>query len=83
MSLNDEPVAGYRVVYDFELNGNGVTAPAISRENPAGFYEHIVNPGDWYVWIQDESGARISVQVPFTIDGNDGNCRQVTIDFNG
>ena len=84
VTLNGERVAGYSVVWSHERNGRWATNPQVSRENPLGYYEHIIGPpqGDWYAWIVDveDSGRRISATASFRIEGG---CNVRQVDFVG
>jgi len=83
-----QPVAGYRVVFSYEPDGNWVTQPAITQSTPLGFYTHIIGvgiarAGNWFAWIVDENNQRISVLASFTTDGPGGACNIVTVNFSG
>ena len=79
---------GYRVVFSYEADGPWVTAPAISGNGQPGFYTHIISvggarSGNWFAWIVDGDGTRISALAAFTTDGVGGVCNIVTVNFSG
>ena len=81
-------MAGYRVVFSYEPDGNWVTQPAITQSTPLGFYTHIIGvgvarAGNWFAWMVDENNQRISVLASFTTDGPGGACNIVTVNFSG
>ncbi|GAB4563896.1 MAG: hypothetical protein Kow0047_13190 [Anaerolineae bacterium] len=91
---NHQPFNGARVVYSYEPDGPWVTAPVISGPHTGypnwapGFYSHIIGAngprgGEWYFWIVDESGKRISAIAHLHTDSTagDGKCQQAIIDF--
>ncbi len=89
---NGEPTNGYRVVFSYEADGPHVTQPAISGPHEGylgwdtGYYSHIIaaarpRAGDWFVWIIDENGERISELANFTSDGDANTCNQAVVDF--
>jgi hypothetical protein len=57
-----QPADGYRVVFSWQPDGTPATPPSITGPSPPGAYTHIVNgrEGDWWVWIVDAQGERIS-----------------------
>ena len=85
---NDQPADGYRVVFSWQPDGGWSTEPAVSGPNPPGAYTHIISSGvaiagDWWVWIVDGEGARISPMASFHSDGPGGECNVATINFYG
>ena len=88
LRLASQLVDGYRVVFSYEADGPWVTAPAISGNGQPGFYTHIISvggarSGNWFAWIVDAEGERISVLAGFTTDGVGGVCNIVTVNFSG
>lgn len=94
--LNEQPVNGYRVVFSFAPDGIWVTEPMITGPHPGyegwqdGYYSHIINApnvgpraGDWYVWIVDDTDARISEIAQWTSTGPGEGCNQATVNFAG
>lgn len=79
---------GYRIVFSYEADGPWVTAPAVSGNQQPGFYTHIISvggarSGNWFAWIVDVAGERISALAAFTTDGIGGACNVVTVNFSG
>jgi hypothetical protein len=83
---------GARVVFSYAPDGPWVTPPQISGPHEgyanwnAGYYSHIINAsnpqaGDWYVWIVNPSGARISEIAHFRTTGPGEGCNQAVVDF--
>ena len=88
LRLAGQLVDGYRVVFSYEADGPWVTAPAISGNGQPGFYTHIISvggarSGNWFAWIVDGDGTRISALAAFTTDGVGGVCNIVTVNFSG
>ncbi len=77
-----QPADGYRVVFSWHADGAPVTPPAISGPTPPGAYTHIVNGrvGDWWVWIVDQNGMRIS---PMAFFHSDEGCNIGEVNFYG
>lgn len=81
-----------RVVFSYSPDGPWVTDPQISGPhegytnwNP-GYYSHIIHavgpePGNWYVWIVDGSGNRISDMANWQSTGPGEGCNQAVVDF--
>ncbi len=51
-----------------------------------GFYSHIINAsgpqaGNWFVWVVDDNGARISEIGNFQTTGPGEGCNQAIVDF--
>lgn len=88
LRLGGQLVDGYRVVFSYEADGPWVTAPTISGNGQPGFYTHIISvggarSGNWFAWIVDAEGERISVLAGFSTDGLGGACNVVTVNFSG
>jgi hypothetical protein len=98
--LHGQPADGYRVVFSGTPDGTWITAPAITGPTPDkpwddhGHYSHIIRPaasgqplaGDWYVWIVDQTGARISVVAKWRSTGpgpTGQGCNQAVVNFAG
>jgi phosphodiesterase/alkaline phosphatase D-like protein len=90
--VEGQPSNGHRVVFSHEADGTWATAPMISGPHPGyegwstGYYSHIINaagpqPGDWYVWIVNEGGERISELAQWTSTGPGEGCNQATVSF--
>ena len=95
LTLEGAPANGYRVVYSATPDGVPITDPVISGPhagypgwNP-GYYSHIISVnqaivGDWYVWIVNEDGARISVIAHWHSSGPTfSQCSDATVNFDG
>ena len=87
-----QPANGYRVVFSYAPDGPWVTQPQISGPHAgylnwnAGYYSHIIRAsdpiaGDWYVWIVDANGARISEMAHWHSTGPGEGCNQAVVDF--
>ncbi len=87
------PTNGYRVVFSYAPDGPvvaGVTSgphEGYPNWNP-GYYSHILQAGgpregNWFFWITDPSGKRISEIAQVHTDGEagPGKCQQAIIDF--
>ncbi len=85
---------GARVVFSIQPDGQWITPPAITGPHPGypdwpdGYYSHILaanyaREGDWYFWIVDESGRRISKIAHVHTDGvaAPGKCQKWTLDW--
>jgi hypothetical protein len=86
--MDNQPADGYRVVFSWQPDGEWSTPPTVSGPNPPGAYTHIITAGyatagDWWVWIVDEEGTRISPMAPFHSDGPGGACNVATVNFYG
>jgi uncharacterized protein YraI len=91
---NGQPANGYNVAFSYEPDGpivasitSGPHAGGYEGWN-AGFYSHILNStgvreGNWFVWIVDGNGQRISAIGNVTTHGEagEGKCQQAIIDF--
>ena len=93
---NHTPFNGARVVFSYAPDGPWVPEePMISGPHTGypgwntGFYSHIVQQGgpregDWYVWIVDDSGNRISEMSPRVhtdATASEGKCQKAIVDF--
>lgn len=92
--LNGEPANGYQVVFSIEPDGDWATAPVITGPHAGyegwapGYYSHIIRAvgpiaDDWYVWIVDGGGERISEIAQWTSTGPGEDCNQAQVDFAG
>lgn len=90
--IGGQPANGYKVVFSYAPDAPPITAPVISGPHPGypgwntGYYSHIVNAtspkaGDWYVWIVDDAGVRISEIGKWTSTGPGEGCNQAVVDF--
>jgi hypothetical protein len=90
---NGQPANGYIVAFSYEPDGP-VVAEVLSGPHQGypgwrtGFYSHILGSngpreGNWFFWIKDSSGRRISKIANVYTDGSagDGKCQQAIIDF--
>ncbi len=88
------PANGYRIVFSYEPDGPWATQPQISGPHAGypgwdpGYYSHIIQAGtarqgDWWFWIVDDQGDRISAMAFVHTDGaaGPGKCQQAIIDF--
>ena len=88
-----QPKSGYMVAFSYAPDAAPVASiqsgPHTGYEGwDQGFYSHIIGvngprEGDWYVWVQDETGKRISEIAHIHTDGEagDGKCQQGIVDF--
>jgi len=79
-------VDGKQIVFSYEADGPWVTQPTTSGRGAPGFYAHIIGAGvarvgDWFAWMVDSNGARISTLAAFHTDGPGGRCNVFTINF--
>ncbi|MBX3054478.1 MAG: hypothetical protein KF753_23600 [Caldilineaceae bacterium] len=93
LRLDGQPANGYRVVFSYAADGPVVaemlSGPHSGYEgwNP-GYYSHLLQTngpreGDWWFWVTDGTGKRIS-QLGFVHThgtAGDGQCQQAVIDF--
>lgn len=90
--INGQPANGYKVVFSYAPDAPPITPPMTTGPHPgytnwdAGYYSHIINAsgakaGDWYVWVVDDSGARISEIAHWTSTGPGEGCNQAVVDF--
>ena len=89
---NGQPKSGYKVVFSYAPDGPHVTNPVQTGPHRGyegwdqGYYSHIISSsgpraGNWFVWVVDDSGNRISEMANQPSDGPGGNCNQFTADF--
>lgn len=90
--IGGQPTNGYKVVFSYAPDAAPITAPVISGPHDGypgwntGYYSHIINAtnpkaGDWYVWIVDDAGVRISEIGKWTSTGPGEGCNQAVVDF--
>lgn len=90
---NGSPVNGYNVAFSYAPDGP-IVAQVVSGPHPGytnwntGYYSHILKSdgpreGNWFFWIVDGNGQRISAIANVHTDGSagDGKCQQAVIDF--
>lgn len=93
VTINGEAANGYRVVFSHEADGTWATEPVISGPHTGyegwqpGYYSHIIRAagpiaGDWFVWIVDDAGERISEIAQWSSTGPGEACNQARVDFN-
>ena len=88
-----QPVNGYNVAFSYAADGP-VVASVISGPHEGytnwntGYYSHILQSngpreGNWFFWITDGTGKRISkiANVQTHGEAGEGKCQQATIDF--
>jgi hypothetical protein len=91
--MDGEAANGYRVAFNWAPDGE-IVAWTTSGPHPGyegwdpGFYSHILQhdgprQGDWWFWIIDEQGKRISQMAHVRTDGvaGEGHCQQAIINF--
>ncbi|MEZ4708967.1 MAG: SH3 domain-containing protein [Caldilineaceae bacterium] len=89
---NGQPSNGHKVVFSYAPDGAPSTNPMISgphegyRNWDAGYYSHIIAAnkpvsGNWYIWIVNDAGQRISKLANFQSKGPGGDCNQAVVDF--
>jgi len=91
---NHKPFDGALVVFSYAPDGPHVVPPMPTGPHPGypnwnhGYYSHIIDAhrareGDWYFWIVDSSGKRISKIAHVHTDGvaGPGKCQQAVVDF--
>jgi hypothetical protein len=92
--IGGQPANGERVVFSYAPDGPPVTQPTITGPHPGydnwnpGFYSHIINapgvgpqPGNWFVWVVDPSGNRISEIANWQSTGPGEGCNAAVVDF--
>ncbi len=92
--FNHTPHNGARVVFSNKPDGQWITQPVITGPHTGysdwsdGFYSHILGwnqarGGEWYFWIVDGSGRRISVIAHVHTDSvaGPGKCQKWTLDW--
>ena len=89
---NGQPFNGARVVFSYAPDGPWATPPQISGPHEgytnwnAGYYSHIINAntpqaGNWFVWIVDANGGRISEVANWRSTGPGSGCNEAVVDF--
>jgi uncharacterized protein YgiM (DUF1202 family) len=90
---NGQPVNGYNVAFSYAPDGpvvaSIVSGPHAGYTNwNTGFYSHILKTdgpreGNWFFWIVDGGGKRISAIANVQTHGEagEGKCQQAVIDF--
>jgi hypothetical protein len=89
--VNGQPQNGHLVAFSYEPDGP-IVATILSGPHEGypgwktGFYSHIIratNPqaGNWFVWIVDSAGQRISEIGNFQTTGPGEGCNQAVVDF--
>lgn len=89
--INGQPQNGYKVAFSYEPDGPIV---ATMQSGPhegypgwkTGYYSHIINAtgpqaGNWFVWVVDDTGQRISEIGNFQTTGPGEGCNQAVVDF--
>lgn len=90
--INGQPANGYKVVFSYAPDGPHVTAPVQSGPHEGypgwrtGYYSHIINArgaqaGNWFVWVVDDAGNRISEIANWQSTGPGEGCNQAVVDF--
>ena len=90
--IGGQPSSGHRVVFSYKPDGPWATDAIVSGPHPgyegwkAGYYSHIISAsgpkaGDWYVWIVDDNGNRISAIAHWSSTGPGEGCNQAIVDF--
>lgn len=90
--INGQPASGYKVVFSYAPDAAPITSPMTTGPHPgyegwdAGYYSHIINAsgpaaGNWFVWVVDDSGNRISEIANWQSTGPGEGCNQAVVDF--
>lgn len=83
--LNGRPVAGYGVVFSWRPDGNVVARTSSRGGGEFDFILHAAGPraGDWWFWIENGAGNRISemAYVRTDKDPHTGKCQRAVISF--
>lgn len=90
--VDHQPASGYKVVFSASPDGGWASSPMVSGPHEGypgwrqGYYSHIIHAqgpeaGDWYVWIVDDGGQRISEIAHWHSTGPGEDCNQATVDF--
>ncbi len=95
LRLKGQPVNGYRVVFSYQPDGP-IVAGIQSGPHEGywgwadGYYSHILQAGgpragDWWFWVVDDQGQRISALGYVRTDGyvDENSCQQALLDFEG
>jgi hypothetical protein len=86
------PQSGYKVVFSYAADAEWITQPQITGPHEGypgwdqGYYSHIIRPtdpiaGNWFVWVVDDSGQRISEIANWQSTGPGEGCNQAVVDF--
>jgi hypothetical protein len=86
--VDGQPADGYGITFSYEPDGPKVPQqPAFSgKGGQPGYYDHILGAGvsrvgDWFAWLVDNNGERISTIAAFHTDGAANRCNNATVDF--
>jgi uncharacterized protein YgiM (DUF1202 family) len=90
--VNGVPQSGYKVVFSYAPDGPPSTPAVQSGPHQGyegwdqGFYSHIINAtgpqaGNWFVWVVDDAGNRISEIANWQSTGPGEGCNQAVVDF--
>ncbi|MCX6050826.1 MAG: SH3 domain-containing protein [Chloroflexi bacterium] len=90
--IGGQPQNGYKVVFSYAPDGPPITDPVQSGPHQGypgwrtGYYSHIIHAhgpeaGNWYVWVVDDAGQRISDIGHWSSTGSDNTCNQAVVDF--
>ena len=90
--IGGQPASGYKVVFSYAPDAAPITPPMTTGPHPgyegwdAGYYSHIINAsgpkaGNWFVWVVDDSGNRISEIANWQSTGPGEGCNQAVVDF--
>ena len=98
VTMGGQPIDGERVVFSWAPDGAVIAAQTSGPHSgyPGwnhGYFSHIVNDqpgrsrvGDWYIWVTDANGGRISEIAKWHSDGpvpEGTGCNDATIAFEG
>lgn len=88
VTIGEKPANGYNITFSYEPDGPKVPQqPAVSgSDGEPGHYAHILGAGvarmgDWFAWMVDSSGQRISTIATFHTDGAANRCNNATVNF--
>jgi len=90
--VDHQPTSGFKVVFSYAPDAPPITDPVLSGPHAgypgwrAGYYSHIIHAtgpqaGDWFVWVVDDAGQRISEVAHWHSTGPGDDCNQATVDF--
>lgn len=90
--IGGQPASGYKVVFSYAPDAAPITPPMTTGPHPgyegwdAGYYSHIINAsgpkaGNWFVWVVDDGGNRISEIANWQSTGPGEGCNQAVVDF--